>query len=128
MNLHGYLTKSPEILIVDNLRYWSAAFRPLGGVYYVALYRLFGFNPLPFRVGCFVLLAVNLAVLYQFCRVLSGSEEVAYLATLLASYHAWFVDLYDSSGTVYKLLCFAFCVSAYLYYICKTDREAAFGL
>lgn len=27
MNLHGYLTKSPEILIIDNLRYWSAAYR-----------------------------------------------------------------------------------------------------
>jgi len=51
MNLHGYLTRSPASLLSDNLRYWSTAYRPLGGLFYVTLYRVFGFNPLPFRVA-----------------------------------------------------------------------------
>ena len=51
MNLHSYLSRSPVALILDNLRYWSTSYRPLGGLFYVALYRWFGFDPLPFRVA-----------------------------------------------------------------------------
>jgi hypothetical protein len=42
---------------------------------------------------------------------------VAYLATFLAAYHAWFIDLYYSSGTVYDLLCFAFYFAAFNWYV-----------
>jgi hypothetical protein len=48
MNLHGYLLKTPRTLFLDNLRYWSTAYRPLGGLFYAGLYRLFGFTSLPF--------------------------------------------------------------------------------
>src|SRR5262249_12378340 len=41
----------------------------------------------------------------------------AFLATLLASYHAWFVDLYRNTGTVYDLLCYAFYLSAFMLYV-----------
>ncbi|MBI2820555.1 MAG: hypothetical protein HYX73_11295, partial [Acidobacteria bacterium] len=50
-------------------------------------------------------------------KTLSRSTEVATLATLLVTYHAWFVDLYYSSGTVYELLCFFFYFTALLYYV-----------
>jgi hypothetical protein len=33
------------------------------------------------------------------------------------SYHAWLVDLYYSSGTLYELLCFAFYFAAFGYYL-----------
>ncbi len=117
MNLHRHLTKPWSALLLDNVRYWSTAFRPMGGLFYSVLYRLFGFDPLPFRIACFVLLAVNLFLLYHFCRILSRSREVGFLALLTASYHAWFVDLYYSTGTVYDLLCFAFYFGAFLYYL-----------
>ena len=116
-NLHGYLSRSPASLIVDNLRYWSTSYRPLGGLFYVALYRLFGFNPLPFRVVCFGLLALNLGLLWRFTLRLSGSREVAFLALLLAGFHAWFVDLYYSTGTVYDLLCYSFYLGAFNLYL-----------
>jgi hypothetical protein len=117
MNLHGYLSRSPASLVVDNLHYWSTSYRPLGGLFYVALYRWFGFDPLPFRVVCFGLLALNLALLWRFALRLSGSREVAFLALLLAGYHAWFVDLYYSSGTVYDLLCYSFYLGAFNLYL-----------
>lgn len=117
MNLHGYMQKSPATLLTDNLRYWSTAYRPLGGLFYLGLYRLFGFNPLPFRIFCFALLAVNLGLLFVFSRQISRSREVAFFATFLLSYHAWFVDLYYSSGTVYDLLCFGFYFLAFTLYI-----------
>jgi hypothetical protein len=116
-NLHGYLSRSPASLMVDNLRYWSTSYRPLGGLFYVVLYRWFGFNPLPFRVVCFGLLALNLGLLWRFTFRLSGSREVAFLALLLAGYHAWFIDLYYSTGAVYDLLCYSFYLGAFNLYI-----------
>src|SRR6266702_4284303 len=117
MNLHGYMRRSPVSLLVDNLCYWSTSYRPLGGLCYIALYSWFGFDPLPFRVACFGLLALNLSLLSRFTLRLSGSREVAFLALLLAGYHAWFVDLYYSTGTVYDLLCYSFYLGAFNLYL-----------
>jgi hypothetical protein len=111
--------------MVDNLRYWSTSYRPLGGLFYVALYRWFGFNPLPFRVACFGLLALNLGLLWRFTLRLSGSREVAFLALLLAGYHAWFVDLYYSTGAVYDLLCYSFYLGAFTLYVGVRGRGLA---
>ena len=117
MNLHGYLNRTPVSLMFDNLRYWSTSYRPLGGLFYVALYSWFGFEPLPFRVACFALLGLNLSLLWRFTLRLSGSREVAFLALLIAGYHAWFVDLYYSTGTVYDLLCYCFYLGAFNVYL-----------
>src|ERR1017187_2362909 len=103
--------------MVDNLHYWSTSYRPLGRLFSVALYRWFGFDPLPFRVACFSLLALNLGLLWRFTLRLSGSREVAFLALMLAGYHAWFVDLYYSTGTIYDLLCYAFYLGAFNLYL-----------
>jgi hypothetical protein len=117
MNLNFHLTPSFGRLLLSNLTYWSAAYRPMGGVVYVAIYRLLGFHPLPFRVVSFALLLGNLALAYSVFLRLTGRREAALLATLLMSYHAWLVDLYYSSGTIYELLCFAFYFAALLYYL-----------
>jgi len=117
MNLHGHLQEGALGLFQGIVFYWSTTYRPLGGIFYLSLYKLFGFDPLPFRIVCFALLLANLALTFRFARTLSRSPEVAAIATLLVSYHAWFVDLYYSSGTVYELLCFFFYFSALLYYI-----------
>jgi hypothetical protein len=91
--------------------------RPLGAAFYRVLYAAFGLNPLPYRVGCFVLLVLNLGLLYGFCRRLTGSREAAAFACLLGAYHAHLADLYYSTGTVYDLLCYTFYYGAFLYYL-----------
>ena len=116
MNLYGYLQKPASTMRLDNLRFWSTAYRPLGAFFYVPLYRLFGMNPLPYRVACFTILGLNLVLLYRFCACLTNSREIAFVATFLASYHAWFVDLYYSSGTIYDLLCYSLYMTAFLVY------------
>ncbi|HEY4088387.1 MAG TPA: glycosyltransferase family 39 protein [Bryobacteraceae bacterium] len=113
MNLHFHLTPSLSQLVLKNITFWSTEYRPMGGIFYASIYHLFGFHPLPFRVGCFALIVVNLVLLYRVCARLSGSREAGLLAALLDGYHAWFVDLYYSTGTVYELLCFAFYVGAF---------------
>src|ERR1039458_8920892 len=116
MNLYGYLQKPAPTLLFDTLRFWSTAYRPLGAYFYLPLYKLFGLNPLPFRITCFAILGLNLVLLYRFCMRLTGSREIALLATFMASYHAWFVDLYYSAGTIYDLLCYALYLSTLLVY------------
>jgi hypothetical protein len=127
MNLHGHVSRGPAGLLLDNLRYWSTAYRPLGGVFYVGLYRTFGFHPLPFRIACFGVLAINLGLLGRFGFRLSGSREVAFLAILLAAYHAWFVDLYYSTGTVYDLLSYCFYLGAFNFYLGVRERKVSFS-
>ena len=117
MNLHWAVNRTVPTLLLDNCRFWSTAYRPLAELVYAAVYGVFGFVSLPFRILCFALLGCNLALLFRFCRQLSDSNEVALLATLLVSYHAWFVDLYYNSGTIFDLLCFAFYFGAFGYYV-----------
>ncbi len=106
-NLHVHLARSFGQLALSNAMFWSTEYRPMGGLFYAGIYRLFGFRPLPFRIGCFALIVVNLVLLYRVCAKLGGSREAGFLAALLDGYHASFVDLYRSTGTVYELLCFA---------------------
>jgi hypothetical protein len=117
MNLNFHLTPSLGRLMASNVTYWSTAYRPMGGVVYVLIYRLMGFQSMPFRVVSFALLLGNLGLAHRVCLRLTGSREIALLATLLLSYHAWLVDLYYSTGTIYELLCFAFYCAALAYYV-----------
>jgi hypothetical protein len=115
-NLCRHLQRPAYDLIFDLLRFWSTAYRPLGALFYVPLYKIFGLNPLPYRIVCFAILGVNLVLLYRFCVRLTNSREIAFLATFLVSYHAWFVDLYYSAGTIYDLLCYPLYLGALLVY------------
>src|ERR1035437_7365714 len=72
--------------------------RPVGALFYRALFDAFGLNPLPYRIACFAILSANLTLLYILCLRLSGSREVAALACLLGAYHAHLADLYYSTG------------------------------
>jgi hypothetical protein len=116
-NLNFHLTPSFPRLLLSNLTYWSTTYRPMGGIVYVLIYRLAGFHPVPFRVVCFALLLLNLWLMYRVCLRLSERREVAAIATMLVTYHAWMVNLYYSTGTIYELLCFAFYFAAFDYYL-----------
>jgi hypothetical protein len=83
-------------------------------MFYLIIYKIFGFNPFPFRFVCFALLLINLYLAYRFIESLSNSRATGFLAALLLCYHAWFVDLYYSTGTVYDLLCFLFYFSSFI--------------
>jgi len=121
MNLYGYWSEPWRDLLVANLAYYSPLYRPMGGLFYRAVFAVFGFNPLPFRVACFALLLINLALLYATARTLAASRDVGLLAALAGSYHAGFEDLYYNTGMVYDLLCYLFYVGALLGY-CHARR------
>ncbi|MCC6588772.1 MAG: hypothetical protein IT168_18895 [Bryobacterales bacterium] len=97
--------------------------RPLGGLYYLSLYSVFGLNPIPFHVVCLGLVAVNVVLVYCLLRSLDGSYLPSLIATLLFAFHIRMADLYYSSGTVYDLLA-AFWVILLALFMLKAGREA----
>ncbi|HWB97387.1 MAG TPA: hypothetical protein VG672_11805 [Bryobacteraceae bacterium] len=125
MNLYKYVEKPSGALVLDPLRFWSTAYRPLGAWFYVPIYRIFGLNSLPYRLVCFALLGCNLLLLYRLILGLTGLREVALVATFLGSYHAWFIDLYYSAGTIYELLCYGLYLGALLLYMRARSRGRA---
>jgi Dolichyl-phosphate-mannose-protein mannosyltransferase len=108
---------SPATVWKALLLYFSTESRPLPGLIYRVIYFFAGFHPLPFRLFCFTLILINLFLLYRFASRLTGSKEIAWLATLLAAYHAWFIDIYFNTSTLEELACFFFYFSAFLYYL-----------
>ncbi len=123
--LHHYWQKPYWQSVLDALAIATPAYRPVGGLFYRTLYPLFGFNPLPFRVACYVILAGNLLLAYFLLQRLSGSRRAALFALVLFSFHASMMDLYYNTGTVYDLLCFTFYVSALSAYV-RARRAGAF--
>jgi hypothetical protein len=100
---------------------WSD--RPLGSVVYRVVFALSGLNPVSYRLVCFILLLANLALLYQFCKLASGSREMAAVACLVGAYHAHLADLYYTSSILFDLLCFFFSYAALTYYMRIRSRD-----
>ena len=116
MNIYGYWHQPWPHLLRNLVTFWNGEYRPLGGLFYRPLFELFAFNPLPYRLICFGLLTLNLALAYRIALCLSGSILTAAIAAWLFAYHAYLSDLYYSSATIYDLLCFFFTAVTLLLY------------
>ncbi len=103
--------------VLDALKVFTTAPRPLGALFYRPMYYFFGFNPLPYRIVIYLFLIFNIVLAYRFSRALGATREGATLATLLFSYNASLFDLFYNTGTVYDVLCFSLYIGALLIYI-----------
>jgi hypothetical protein len=118
MNSYLYWSHPIRQILAESVLFYPAEVgRPLGALFYRPLYALFGLNPLPYRIGCFALLLVNLVLVYIFCARLAKSREVAVLACALGAYHAHLGDLYYNSGTIYDLICCCLFYLSFIYYL-----------
>lgn len=116
VKMHEYWERSLADMAGSALTVATGAYRPLGGIYYLALYRLAGFHPLPFRAVCLALMLANLLLAFSLLRRLSGSVEAALLGALLIAHHPALIWLFYSSGMIYEILCFQFYFLALLCY------------
>jgi hypothetical protein len=103
--------------VVDCLKVFTTANRPLGALFYRPMYSAFGFDAFPYRVVVYIILLLNIVLAYRFARMVGATREGAALATLLFSYNASLADLYYSTGTIYDVLCFPLFLSAFLVYV-----------
>lgn len=126
--LHGYFHIPLFEIFQQALTVVTEGYRPVGGLFYRLLYSVFGFDPFPFRVTAFILMAANLLLAYNLISILTRSREAAFIAMLLLSYNASFADLYQSTGTIYEILCFGFFVGSFRVYIGCRQSPDSLGL
>ena len=117
MNIYGAWKPGPWQLLLSQFRPWRGDYRPMGGAFYEVFFKMFGFNPLPYRVAVLLLLGFNLWLIYRLARMLGCDELPAAVAVILAAYHAGLGSLHYNTDVIYDILCFTFYLSAFLYYV-----------
>jgi hypothetical protein len=90
---------------------------PMGAIYYLPLFRLAGFNPVPYNAVRLLLLLVNAAIFYYLAKSITRSWWIATLAAVPIAYHAGLAYLVYSGSFIYDILCGAFYFAALLYYV-----------
>lgn len=117
MNLHrGWMLPRWELLLAT-VAFWTDHIRPLGDLWYVAVFELFGFNPRPFHAAAFVVLVPNVALVYLVLRRISQRDDLACAASLIAAFHGSCWAIYSSTGSIYDILAQSFVLLSLLLYI-----------
>ena len=101
--------------------------RPVGGLFYRAMFAMAGFNPVPFRIAVLALGALNIGLCWWFTKLISGSDRVAALAILLLAFHSRLMEVWWRTAMVYDLLCFTFLYFAACLYLDARKRNAMPG-
>ncbi len=117
MNIHMYWTKPWSALLKANLMFWSSYYRPAGGLFYLSIYDLWGFNPLPFRIGALALLSLDFTLLAVVVRQLTGSRWCGLIALLVLGIDPGFSAAYFDTGTIYDILAYAFFWGGFALYV-----------
>ena len=118
-NLYRAWSFPAALLLKANvLFFWASPFyRPLPSLWYRVVFHFAGFHALPFHLVYLLGFLPNLLLTYSLVRRLSGSREVASVATLLGSYHPSMAALYFDTAYIYDALCYAFFFSTILLYV-----------
>ena len=119
MNTHKSWVPPVSEHLRDTVLFWrySDSFRPVGSLFYRAIFDRWGLDPLPFRIACYALMLANLWLAYAVLRRVAGSRLTGGLAVLLFAYHGEYWNVLTNTGMVYDLLCFFFWMGAFLYYL-----------
>jgi hypothetical protein len=89
----------------------------MGALYYLPLFKMFGFNPLPFNVFRLTVLAVNSLIFFCLAARISRSRVAAATATFVVAYHGDIGNIAYVGSFIYDALCGGFYFSALLYYM-----------
>lgn len=122
MNTYFAWREPPGKWVQANVVYFSDAIRPLGALFYTVFFRLFGFDPFPFRVACMVVLTANAALAFWFARALTGSLWLGAATAAAHCYHVNLYALYEGSGNCYDVFAFFFYFAALCWYVAIRNR------
>ncbi|HBY63715.1 MAG TPA: hypothetical protein DEH78_28150 [Solibacterales bacterium] len=125
MNMYrGFLRPWGE-LIFDHAAIWkfSPTYRPFGALFYKAVHEVLDLSPLPFRVVCLSVIAVNLALVYRFSAIVSGARFTGALAALLLTFHGSLFWLYYGTGLCYDIFCFTWYFAAFTLYVRARNEQ-----
>ncbi len=117
MNAGEYWIRGFWRSVADVATFWSTAYRPLGAMFYLPLYHVFGFSPIPFRVAVMALIAVNIVLTWLVADLLTGSKAAAALAAMLVTAHASMGAIYFNTSMIYDILAYLFTALMLLLYL-----------
>ena len=112
----------PWRAVYGNLLLWHDFYRPMGGWFYVPIFRVFGLDPVPFHVALLALVLLYVGLVYRLARVLGADALEAWLAALVIAYHAGLSNLYYETSHVYDVLCGIFYAGALIVYVGARSR------
>jgi hypothetical protein len=109
MNSLYFAWSKPLLQVVqENVLLWKGEYRPLVPLFYRGIFAVAGFNPLPFRLAALGFCTINLAVCFWFTRLISASERIAALATLLFAFQVAMLEVWFRTTVIADVLCFFF--------------------
>jgi hypothetical protein len=117
MNIDNfYWTPGPWRQIYSQFLIWRGYYRPMGGLFYLPIFSVWGLNPVPYHVALSAILAIAVYLFYRLARLLGAGKWAGFLAALVACYHAGLGNLYYNTAFVYDALCGCFFLAALCYY------------
>jgi hypothetical protein len=117
MNIDNfYWAPGPWRLLYSQFLIWRGFYRPMGGLFYLPIFSIWGLNPAPYHIALSLVLLANVYLVYRLARLLGGGELAAGLAALVACYHAGLGNLYYNTAFAYDALCGGFFLAALVYY------------
>jgi hypothetical protein len=108
VNLGYYWPRGFGRVLLDNLCFWSTAYRPMGGVFYLSIYHFFHLNPLPYRLAILAILAANIGLTWSIAFEVSRSKAAGAIAAALVCGHAAMVTIYYNTSMIYDILAYFF--------------------
>lgn len=122
MNMAGYWRAGYGHLFASQFQIWRGVYRPMGGVFYLPLFDVFGLNPAPFHAFYLALLLANVYLVYRFALSLGCAPLVAGLSALMFCYHVGMAILYYGMSNIYDVLCCLFYLAAFNWYVRVRQR------
>jgi hypothetical protein len=126
MNLSEHW-RHPWRAVYGNFVLWHDFYRPMGGWFYVPIFRVFGLNPVPFHVALLALVLLYVGLVYRLGRALGATALEAWLAALAIAYHAGLSNLYYETNHIYDVLCGIFYAGALIVYVGARQEGRGLG-
>lgn len=128
MNMYRHWEPGIGKLVSANFTFSNDVIRPMGALYYMPLFRIFGFDPFPFNFARLSILAINTYIFFWLAARITGSRLAAALAAVVVAYQANLSNLAYVGSFIYDALCGGFYFSALLYYMRCRDRYGSLNL
>ena len=117
MNIYRCWAPGAWKITCANILFWRKITRPMGGLYYLPLFQVFGFNPWPYAVARLAILLFVSMLFVRLATRLTGSLTAATLAAMVVTYHPELVSLTHSGSFIYDIFCAGFYFGALLFYL-----------
>ena len=128
MNIDNfYWSRGPWSLLYSQFLFWRGYYRPMGGLFYLPIFSVWGLNPVPYHVALSLVLLANVCLVYRLARLLGCGELSAGVSALVVCYHAGLANLYYNTAFVYDALCGFFSFAALVYYIALRNTGRLLG-